>query len=138
MLAAHRGAGDYCFGFVVVAMTQYVLIKRDLFDCPKHMGYTGIRDKAGVYDEEYIKGYEVPIRSEYDWQEEDLYALPLTAAPEFTKACFHDLARGHLIAKIHGLREENAKMREAVRVWADSMRAEGLNKAPPLEWQVAE
>lgn len=87
-------------------MTQYVLLKRDLFDCPKHMGYTGIRDKAGVYSEEHIKGYEVPIRQEYDWQEDDLYALPLDAAPEFTRACFADLARDYLVEKIRVLRDE--------------------------------
>ena len=103
-------------------LTQYVLLKRDLYDCPKHMGYTGIRDKAGVYDEEYIKGYEVPIRQEYDWQEEDLYALPLSAAPEYTKACYHDLARDHLVAKITELREENAKLRLALQIMRDDLR----------------
>jgi len=88
-------------------MTQYVLLKRDLFECPKHMGYTGIRDKAGVYSAADIEAYEVPIRQEYDHRERDLYAVPIAAAPEFTHACFADLARDHLCGKIEKLRKEN-------------------------------
>lgn len=97
-------------------MTKYVLIKRDLFECPKHMGYTGIRDKAGVYDEDHVKGYEVPIREAYDCQEEDLYALPFDAAPEFTRDCYSDLARDHLMAKIAVLRKELAGAVEALGI----------------------
>lgn len=87
-------------------MTKYVLIKRDLYECPKHMGYTGIRDKAGVWDEEYVKADGVDIRGKYDPNELDSYAIPLDAAPEFTKTSFHDLNEGHLRAKISAQRDE--------------------------------
>lgn len=97
-------------------MTQYVLLKRDLFDCPKHMGYTGIRDKAGVYLEWEVKAYEIPIRETYCPRDHDLYGLPLSEAPEFTRACFADLARDHLRGKIEEARQENAELRSAFDV----------------------
>ena len=97
-------------------MTPYVWIKRDLFECPKHQGYTGIRDCAGTWALEDAQRFGLPIKEAYDRSHEH-YALPLEAAPEFTNACFDDLARDHLQAKcaakdaeIARLREENEKL----------------------------
>lgn len=100
-------------------MSEYVWIKRDLFECPKHQGYTGIRDRAGTWSREETPVW-LPIRHKYD-RSHDHYALPVEEAPEFTNACFDDLARDHLKAKcaakdaeIAKLREENDRLREAL------------------------
>lgn len=72
-------------------MTIYVFIKRDLFECPGHMGYTGILDKAGTWSEEYVRKDGAAIREKYDPKEMDHYAasageddpLPSSPAPTF-------------------------------------------------------
>lgn len=77
---------------------KYYMLKRDLYECPDHQGYTGIRDKAGIYHagqaaradsigNKYVKGFM------------GHYAIPVECAPEFTAACFDDLARDHLKQK---------------------------------------
>lgn len=84
-------------------MTQYVLLKRDLYENPSHRGYTGIRDRAGVWSMGELRG--VNIKDAYDPRCRDSYALPLDQAPEFTNECFHDLSLGHLRGKIERLQE---------------------------------
>lgn len=114
-------------------MTQYVLLKRDLYENPRHQGYTGIRDKAGVWTESEATAGDVPIKAKYDPYDRDHYALPLTEAPEFTQACWPELARDHLLAQRDSLRKENAGLRAAIKLWADQIRAQEIDKAPPLE-----
>lgn len=94
-------------------MTQYVWIKRDLFECPKHQGYTGIRDCAGTWPLEDAQRFGLPIKEAYDRSHEH-YALPIEAAPEFTNACFDDLARDHLKAKCAAKDAEIARLRESL------------------------
>lgn len=68
-------------------MADYLLIKRDLYWRPGGMGYTGIKDNAGRYsreEAEKIVGHGVTM-------------VPFDEAPDFTNACFDDLARDHLI-----------------------------------------
>ncbi len=86
-------------------MTQYVLLKRDLYECPSHQGYTGIRDKAGVWPLSLVRCDTMPVKEAYDPKERGNYALPLDQAPEFTNECFHDLSLAHLKAKIERLQE---------------------------------
>lgn len=94
-------------------MTMYVWIKRDLFECPKHQGYTGIRDNAGTWPLEDAQRFGLPIKEAYDRSHEH-YALPIEAAPEFTNACFDDLARDHLQAKCAAKDAEIAAYRKAL------------------------
>ncbi|OOO23410.1 hypothetical protein [Agrobacterium pusense] len=86
-------------------MTQYVLLKRDLYECPGHQGYTGIRDKAGRWLAEEFAGHSIPIKEKYTPKEREHYAIPLDAAPEFTNECFHDLSLAHLRGKVERLQE---------------------------------
>lgn len=68
-------------------MTEWVKIKRGLFYKPDNCGYTGIRDHAGRYSEDEAKA---------EARLEGVTAMPLSEAPEFSAACFDDLARAHL------------------------------------------
>lgn len=86
-------------------MTQYVLLKRDLYECPGHQGYTGIRDKAGRWLAEEFAKHGIPIKEKYTPKERDSYAIPLDVAPEFTNECFHDLSLAHLRGKVERLQE---------------------------------
>lgn len=86
-------------------MTQCVLLKRDLYECPGHQGYTGIRDKAGRWLAEEFARHGIPIREKYTPKEREHYAIPLDAAPEFTNECFHDLSLAHLRGNVERLQE---------------------------------
>lgn len=86
-------------------MTQYVLLKRDLYECPGHMGYTGIRDKAGKWPAEEFASHGIQIKERYTPKERGSYAIPLDQAPEFTNECFHDLSLAHLRGKIERMQE---------------------------------
>lgn len=68
----------------------WLLKKRDLYYRPAGSGYTGIRDHAGRYTEELARHYVGDGSS-------GVSMVRLTDAPEFTGACFDDLARDHLI-----------------------------------------
>jgi len=98
-------------------MSEYVWIKRDLFEYPKHQGYTGIRDSAGTWPLEEAQRYGLPIKAKYD-RSHDHYALPIEAAPEFTNACFDDLARDHLKAKCAAKDAEIKRLQKALRTCA--------------------
>lgn len=100
-------------------MTRYVLLKRDLYECPQHMGYTGIRDKAGVWDEEYVKRFEFRILDKYTPTEKDSYSIPFYLAPEFTKTSFHDLNEAHLRSRIDALQQENGRLRAELERLSD-------------------
>lgn len=92
---------------------EWLLVKRNLYERPDHIGYTGVRDKAGRFTEEDAKssvgdgGYGVTM-------------VRLADAPEFTSACYDDIARDHLrsiiaakdaeLSRLHG-REEEMRLR---------------------------
>lgn len=65
----------------------WVKMKRGLFYAPNDCGYTGIRDLAGRYSEAEAKA---------ETSCEGVTAMPLSEAPEFSPACYDDLARQHL------------------------------------------
>lgn len=69
----------------------WLLVKRDLYYRPNGEGYTGIRDNAGRYTYEEAKAHchDVPGGN-------PVTMVRLSEAPEFTRACFDDLARAHL------------------------------------------
>lgn len=115
----------------------WLLMKRGLYERPEHMGYTGIRDNAGRLTEEDARssvgdgGYGVTM-------------VRVEDAPEFTDACFDDLARKHLqdklavaAATIASLKEENARLVKAL-AFADehSAKIEALLE-PHIKWECA-
>ncbi|MBX4941201.1 hypothetical protein [Rhizobium binae] len=102
-------------------MTQYVLLKRDLYECPGHMGYTGIRDKAGTWPAEDFAHHGIPIKEKYTPKERDSYAIPFDAAPEFTNECFHDLSLAHLKSKVDELSADNRRLRQLVSDCASAL-----------------
>lgn len=98
---------------------MYVFIKRDLFERPEHLGYTGIKELAGAWPLSLVKSETSPVKDRYDPKYHGSYALPVGMAPEFTEACFHDLAIDHLNKKVATKEEEIAKLREALKPFAD-------------------
>lgn len=94
--------------------TQYVLLKRDLYECPAHQGYTGIRDKAGVWQMGELRG--VNVKEAYDPKERGNYAIPFDVAPEFTNECFHDLSLAHLRGKVEELSVENRRLTDRLDI----------------------
>lgn len=62
----------------------WLVIKRDLYYRPNGQGYTGIRDHAGRYSYEEAKAQ--------GGVEHGISIVRLRDAPEFTRACFPDLA----------------------------------------------
>lgn len=96
-------------------MTQYVLLKRDLYECTGHMGYTGIRDKAGVWDAEYVAQHGYRIIDRYEPYDRSHCALDADMAPEFTNTSFHDLNEAHLRSKLDELSERNRGLQEQIR-----------------------
>jgi hypothetical protein len=99
----------------------YVLIKRDLYECPEHQGYTGIKELAGAWPLSLVQSETVPVKDKYDRRNHDHYALPVELAPEFTNACFHDLAQAHLQKKVAAKDAEIAKLRDLIRWAHDSL-----------------
>ena len=75
----------------------WVKMKRGLFYSPNDCGYTGIRDLAGRYSEEEARA---------ETQIEGVTAMPVADAPEFSNACFADLARDHLLRQRDALRDQ--------------------------------
>jgi hypothetical protein len=78
-------------------MTAWVKMKRGLFYSPNDSGYTGIRDLAGRYT-------EAEAMAETNCK--GVTAMRLDAAPEFSPACFDDLARQHLTRQRDALRAQ--------------------------------
>lgn len=87
---------------------QWVKMKRGLFYLPNDCGYTGIRDHAGRYS-----------RSEAiaETSCEGVTAMPLADAPEFSQACFDDVAREHLKRQRDRAREQYARSQ---RLWIEA------------------
>jgi hypothetical protein len=73
---------------------QWLLVKRGLYYRPNDCGYTGIRDYAGRYSEEEARARMSP----------GIAMIRLDSAPEFSEACFEDLARKHLADQRDALR----------------------------------
>lgn len=99
----------------------WLVVKRNLYYAPNDCGYTGIRDLAGRYTES-----EARARSSVD---SGVTAVKLTDAPEFSKACYEDLAIAHMRqkygAELTKLRAERDALMEALTA-ADNFRAQFL------------
>lgn len=83
----------------------WVKMKRGLFYMPNDCGYTGIRDHAGRFTEA-----EAVAETSCD----GVTAMPLDEAPEFSSACFDDLARAHLLKQRDALRTALLRLMNAV------------------------
>jgi len=82
----------------------WLLVKRGLYYRPNDCGYTGIRDHAGRYTADEARaraGSEIKM-------------VRLADAPEFSEACFDDLARAHLLKQRDAALMEIARLREHV------------------------
>lgn len=84
---------------------EWLIVKRDLYFRPDCQGYTGIRDHAGRYSYDFAK----------DYQSHGCSIIKLSDAPEFSKACFDDLALAHLKKQNDALLAENKRLREALK-----------------------
>lgn len=86
----------------------WLIVKRDLYYMPNAQGYTGIRDLAGRYSHDEAKGhvYDAGPRGN------SITIVKLTEAPEFTKACYPDLALKHVMKRRDELEAELLRLRE--------------------------
>lgn len=66
---------------------EWLVFKRGLYWRPNDCGYTGIRDHAALYTK---------AEAEERTQDDACAMVHLSVAPEFTSACYDDLARDHL------------------------------------------
>lgn len=92
---------------------NWLLMKRNLYFRPDAQGYTGIRDHAGLYTEEEASDRVRDGSS-------GVSMIRLDEAPEFTSACYDDLARDHLTEQ----RDEARAALAAERAEAERLRAE--------------
>lgn len=66
---------------------QYLLVKRGLYYCPDNRGYTGIKDNAGRYEKDFANGLN------------EVTAIHIKDAPDYSEACFEDIKFKHLSDK---------------------------------------
>ena len=69
----------------------WLIEKRGLYYMPNGHGYTGIRDHAGRYSEAEAKKHAHDPEGG-----NPVTMIRLADAPEFSKACWDDVARSHL------------------------------------------
>jgi hypothetical protein len=77
---------------------RFLLMKRGLYYRPDNCGYTGIKDHAGRYLAEDAR------------PDSGVTAIHEDEAPDFSPACFDDLAREHLQQQITRLRSERDRL----------------------------
>lgn len=83
--------------------TDWLIVKRGLYYKPDNCGYTGIRDHAGRYSRE---------EAEASARNPAVSIVRLADAPEFSEACFDDLARAHLIEQRDSLQSQVERLKE--------------------------
>lgn len=91
----------------------WLIMKRDLYYMPEGKGYTGVKKDAGRFPLE-----ETAVRFP-DCDDHGLSFIHEDDAPEFSKACFEDIARKVLSDERDALAAENQRLREALLVYAD-------------------
>lgn len=94
----------------------WLVCKRDLYYRPEGQGYTGIRDHAGRYSYEEAKTHEYNPGGDCN----PVTIIKLTDAPEFSKACFPDLAMKHLQGKLAEARAEIERLKKLCGDLADN------------------
>lgn len=89
----------------------FLLVKRDLYYRPDAQGYTGIKDNAGRYTKSEAEDHADEASG--------VTAILATEAPEFSPACFDDLARAHLAKKLAQVTRELSALRAQppARAW---------------------
>lgn len=92
---------------------RYLLLKRGLYYRPNNQGYTGIKENAGRY-----------TQAEGDALADcGVTAIHEDEADQFSAACYHDVARAHLKAKLAQAKAEidrlNGALDEAMRTARD-------------------
>ncbi|WP_312784635.1 hypothetical protein [Brevundimonas sp.] len=81
----------------------FLLMKRDLYYRPNAMGYTGIKDHAGRYTKAEAESHADALSG--------VTAIAAIDAPDFSPACFDDLARAHLAGKLEQATRELSALR---------------------------
>lgn len=99
----------------------WLLVKRDLYYRPNGEGYTGIRDNAGRYTYEEAKAHCYDAGPNGN----SVTMICLADAPEFSKACWDDLARKHLQDKVDALTEVLHDARLQIEYLHDKFTATG-------------
>jgi hypothetical protein len=92
---------------------MWLLLKRNLYFRPNAQGYTGIKDHAGRY----------PLDEAKDWVRDGIDGISMISeadAPEFTEACYNDLAIKHLQSKLTSEREARVKAEEDAKMWREA------------------
>jgi len=89
---------------------HFLLMKRGLYYRPENCGYTGIKDHAG----RYFASDATP--------DSGVTAVHENEAPDFSPACFDDLARKHLQDQITTRDQQIAELRETCRSLTDEER----------------
>lgn len=84
---------------------RYLLLKRGLYYRPNNQGYTGIKENAGRYTK--AEGDALADCGVTAVHEDD--------ADEFSAACYHDVARAHLEAKLAQVKADRDKYRDALK-----------------------
>lgn len=82
---------------------RFLLTKRGLYYRPGNQGYTGIKEQAGRY-------LETDARPE-----SGVLAIHEDNAPDYSPACFDDVAREHLAGKLAKATSSTAELLEALR-----------------------
>lgn len=66
----------------------YVLLKRGLFECPGHCGYTGVLRRAGRFSHEEATAWA---------KHGDLTMMLASEAPDYSPACWHEVQVADLL-----------------------------------------
>lgn len=109
---------------------MWLLEKRGLYYRPNGAGYTGIKDHAGRYTEADACSHMVGGSGVSRIREDH--------APEFSKACFEDLARKHLADQRDRLEAANEKLRAALEPFAEIARRLGWDKLPDDDMELGD
>ena len=103
----------------------FLIMKRDLYYRPNAQGYTGIKEHAGRYTLEQVAAMFPNMDSPHQDGTEFIRECD---APEYTKACYHDLKEAHQAQRLTTLAAENATLRaseaaalERVRVLTEAL-----------------
>jgi len=90
---------------------MFLMVKRDLYECPDHNGYTGVKDRAGRYT---LDECAVAAPNKYSPMQDGWYVIAEDDAPEYTNKCFWDIREAHLAEKIPRLEREIDRMHIAL------------------------
>lgn len=93
---------------------MFLMLKRDLYECPDHCGYTGVKDRAGRYTLADVATSIGPDK--YTPLNEEHYFIKEEDAPEYTHKCFWDVREAHLKEKIEALTTEIKRCHERLEI----------------------